>query len=46
MSFPEEEQVGHDKVAVLSDALWRRRFAADSNFVGQKINLDGDLTPS
>jgi len=35
----EEEQIGHDKVAVLSDALWRRRFAADPNVLGQKINL-------
>ena len=38
----EEEQIGHDKVAVLSDALWRRRFAADPNVLGQKINLEGE----
>jgi hypothetical protein len=42
MFFRKEEQVGHDKVAVLSDALWRRRFAADPNLVGQKINLEGE----
>jgi hypothetical protein len=39
---PEEEQVGHDKVAVLSDALWHRRFAPDPILVGQKINLEGE----
>jgi len=39
---PEEEQIGHDKVAVLSDALWRHRFAADPKLVGQKINLEGE----
>jgi putative ABC transport system permease protein len=29
-------------VAVLSDALWRRRFAADPNIVGSNIRLDGE----
>jgi len=38
--LPEEEQAGHDKVAVLSDALWRRRFGADPNLVGQKIDIE------
>src|SRR6516165_9739800 len=40
--LPEEEQIGYDKVAILSDALWRRRFAADPNLVGQKINIEGE----
>jgi putative ABC transport system permease protein len=40
--LPEEEQVGYNKVAILSDALWRRRFAADPNLVGQKINIEGE----
>jgi hypothetical protein len=30
------------KVALLSDALWRRRFDADSAVVGRTINLSGD----
>jgi putative ABC transport system permease protein len=38
----EEEQAGHDKVAVLSDALWRRRFGGDSNLVGQRIDIEGE----
>jgi putative ABC transport system permease protein len=36
-----DEQAGHAPVAVLSDALWRRRFAADPTLVGQQVNLDG-----
>jgi putative ABC transport system permease protein len=37
----EEDQPGRDDVVVLSDKLWRRRFASDPNVVGRKILLDG-----
>ena len=30
------------KVAILSDALWRRRFAADNGIIGRQIRLDDD----
>jgi len=30
-------------VTILSDALWRRRFDADSAIIGRQITLDGDL---
>jgi putative ABC transport system permease protein len=40
--LPEEEQIGHDKVVVLSDALWRRRFGEDTSLVGQKIEIEGE----
>lgn len=40
--LPEEEQIGHDKVAVLSDALWRRRFNEDPSIIGQRIDIDGE----
>src|SRR5262249_1286525 len=30
----------HEYVVVLSDALWRRRFNADPNAIGKKINLN------
>jgi putative ABC transport system permease protein len=40
--LPEEEQIGHDKVVVLSDALWRRRFGRDPSLVGQKIDIEGE----
>jgi len=37
----EEDQFGHDQVAILSNALWRRRFAADPGIVNKTISLDG-----
>jgi putative ABC transport system permease protein len=39
---PDEEQTGRDRVSVLTDALWRRRFAADPSIVGRTIAVDGD----
>jgi putative ABC transport system permease protein len=38
----EENQPGRDKVVVLTDALWRRRFGADPNIVNQTILLNGE----
>ncbi len=38
--LPTEEQPGHD-VVLLTEGLWRRRFAADPNIVGRAIPLDG-----
>jgi predicted permease len=37
---PEENQPGSSHVAVVSDGLWRSRFAADPRVLGQKIRLD------
>jgi putative ABC transport system permease protein len=37
---PGDEQAGHEPVVVLSDALWRRKFAADPAIVGRQITLD------
>ena len=37
----EEDRPGHDRVVILNDELWKRRFAADPNVVGRKITLDG-----
>jgi predicted permease len=39
--LPEEDEVGRDRVVVLDDALWRRRFAADRRIVGRTITLNG-----
>jgi putative ABC transport system permease protein len=36
----EHEVSGRDRVAVLSDALWRRRFGGDPQIVGRTISLD------
>ncbi len=35
-----EAQSGGDRVALLSDGLWRRRFGADKSIVGRTIKLD------
>jgi putative ABC transport system permease protein len=37
----DEDQFGHDQVAVLSHALWQRRFAGDAAIINKTINLDG-----
>jgi len=39
---PQEEQTGNDRVVLLGDGLWRRRFGADSSIVGRTINLSGN----
>ncbi len=35
----EEDKEGHGNVVILSNALWKRRFASDPNIVGQQITL-------
>lgn len=40
--FDEEDVPGRDRVVVLSDALWRRRFNADPAIVGRSISVDGN----
>ena len=38
--IPEEDQVGHDQVAIITYGLWQRRFGGDPNIVGENILLD------
>lgn len=38
---PEEETPGRGRVAILSEKLWRRRFAGDPHIVGRSIELNG-----
>jgi predicted permease len=38
--LPAEEQPDHN-VVILTEGLWRRRFAADPNIIGRAIPLDG-----
>jgi putative ABC transport system permease protein len=38
---PEEEHFGGPNAILISDRLWRRRFNASSNTLGQKLRLDG-----
>jgi macrolide transport system ATP-binding/permease protein len=37
---PEDEQAPNAQSVVISDGLWRRRFNADANVVGQTLNLN------
>ena len=39
---PEEDQPGREKLVLLSDGFWRRRFGADPGIVDQLIQLDGE----
>jgi predicted permease len=39
---PDEGRPGQNRVVLLSDGLWRRRFAADPNVIGQKLIMNGD----
>ena len=42
-AFTEDEaRPGNDRVALLGDGLWRRRFAASRDVVGKTIELDGE----
>jgi putative ABC transport system permease protein len=38
---PEEDRTGGTPVAILSDALWRRRFGSDPQVIGRTLTLDG-----
>ncbi len=38
---PDDEQAGKDRVVLLSDGLWRRRFGGDPSIIGRTINLSG-----
>jgi putative ABC transport system permease protein len=38
-----EQQSGQNRVTVISDALWRRRFGADTNLIGRTLRLNGEV---
>lgn len=42
--LPGDDKVGSENVAVISDALWRRRFSADSGVVGRTALVNGVST--
>jgi predicted permease len=39
--IPEEQQPGSKHVALLGDALWRRRYGADPTMVGRTVEIGG-----
>jgi putative ABC transport system permease protein len=39
---PGEDEAGRNRVAVMSDGLWRRRFGADPTVLGRTVTLDGE----
>ncbi len=38
----DEDQPGRNRVAVISDGLWKRRFGASAQVIGQSIQLNGE----
>jgi predicted permease len=38
----DEDQPGHNRVVVLTDGLWHRRFGGDPNLLGNSIRLNGE----
>ncbi len=38
--LPDEDQPGRDRAALLSYALWQRRFGGDSSVIGKVVELD------
>jgi putative ABC transport system permease protein len=40
--LPDEDQIGKDRVVLLSHALWESRFSADSSVLQRDIRLDGE----
>ena len=40
--FEEEDQPGRDKVVIISQGLWERRFGAGVDVVGKSLKLDGE----
>lgn len=37
-----EEQPGNERVVIISDALWRRRYGTDPTLVGRAISVNGE----
>jgi putative ABC transport system permease protein len=40
--LPEEDKAGKNRVVLLSQVLWQRRFAEDRNIIGQAITLNSE----
>src|SRR6266540_883257 len=40
--LPEEDQAGANRVVILSDGLWQRRFGSDPKVIGQTISFNNE----
>jgi predicted permease len=40
--LPEEGQVGKDHVSILTNRLWKGRFASDPNIIGKQVQMNGE----
>ena len=40
--LPEEEKAGNNRVALLSDGLWKRQFGSDRSIINRTIQLNGE----
>jgi putative ABC transport system permease protein len=38
----EEDQAGRDKVVIIGEGLWRRRFGSQTNIIGKTLKLSGE----
>jgi putative ABC transport system permease protein len=38
----EEEQVGHEKVVIIGESLWRRRFGSETSVIGKALKISGE----
>jgi putative ABC transport system permease protein len=38
----EEDQPGHEKVVIIGEGLWQRRFGSDANVIGRSLKLSGE----
>src|SRR5258705_2717578 len=38
----DETEVAQSRVAIISEGLWKRRFAGDPNFAGRTVQMDGE----
>jgi hypothetical protein len=38
----DEDEIGHDRMAVLTYGLWQRRFGGEPSVVGRSISLNGE----
>jgi len=39
---PDEMQPGKNRVVILSDGMWRRRFGSDQTIIGKSVTLSGN----